>query len=1003
MSESPPQERFPIDRAATAGAYYPAPDGATAQDGAEQAAAIAVQLRTVAPQDAGPEVIARGLYALQLLAHDVGSELWLELQLRLGSLLLELREGDRATSVAGARAVYRAVLDLDVQENNPSAWEAAVCGYANSLVLDPQAQPDAFDEALGLLEAVVTRLRAGNDVERLGSALSCYARALVSAPRGDRDDLLERALELEREEIRVLGSADRNPGLWGRAQHNLAGFYMQRRKGVRSQNVDSAVKALQDALRVRSPESDPGGRARTLRALALALPEWSGTDSQGEADALAEVFREEAAELARRDRRAAPRPSGWGSLAAETSALNVDLDAYVRLSAEEAVPLLETAIVNHRRALEGIHRETMAAQWAEWQGGLGRLLAHLAHFGRPDAAHEAYTSFTGALDAITPASRPRLVRDLYRAMGDLCHQVGSWECALVGYARALDLSDALFEEAAAPDSRRRELADMRGFALFAAYAAARLGRLADAVRLAERGRSRSLVEALSAAEVATSGGSRERREEVTTASRRVAALEAQLRGLEADDAHAIAGDLRGRLADFLGVDPAAVKLRVTDPGPHKLDASSDYVGIAADLRAAREALRRALAGARAENRDALPEQLQSVDIAGVAAKVGHPIVYVLATVYGGAALFVPPFGAVELLLLNGITSDITGTLLHGDGESPGYVDGAVNGDDDALRATLPGVLEALSSGVVQPLAEWLTTRGYVRAAIIPLGRLGLLPLHAAAADTSVSLGYAPSARALARALAGRRSRPAGNGRALLGIGNPLQSAEPSLPFAVAEVRAAARNAERWTRTTVLVRDEATSAAVGGAAGGSTHLHFACHGLFRPSDPTASALLLAGDDRVTLGALLRGEVDLSSAELAVLSACQTANTDFRSLPDEALGLPSGLLLAGVPGVVATMWPVDDRAAALYCQQLYEELFLNDREPAAAVSAAQRWLRDASAGELAERVTSLRSALTDDDGETDTALSDVWRDLVGSDPDDRPFAAPEYWAAFTYTGV
>jgi CHAT domain-containing protein len=104
---------------------------------------------------------------------------------------------------------------------------------------------------------------------------------------------------------------------------------------------------------------------------------------------------------------------------------------------------------------------------------------------------------------------------------------------------------------------------------------------------------------------------------------------------------------------------------------------------------------------------------------------------------------------------------------------------------------------------------------------------------------------------------------------------------------------------------------------------------------------------------------------------------------------------------VPGIVATVWPVDDRAAAFFSQRLYEELFVANREPTAAVAAAQRWLRDATAAELHTRAKSMRQALPK--GDDDTALSATWRSLVSSPANDRPFSRPEFWAAFTYVGV
>ena len=960
-----------------------------------EAIAIAIRLRKMPPHQAGPNDLAACEHALALIDHDRNTGLWCELQLCLGSFLLERLEGDRVENVARALGIYRNILDLSQQES--ASWQAAVCGYANSLVANPSAEPNAFHQTFDLLDALVTRLRLSGNRETLAVTLGCYATALSSAPVGDLDNLLERALVLEREQIDVLQYADQNPLQWGRAHHNLAKLYLQRRGGVRTQNVDFAITAALEALRVRTRESDPVGRARTLRGLALAMPEWSGAESQAYADRLAAEFQQEADDIAQADPRAAVRPGSWGYFAGQLSALNEDLDKYMWLSPAEAVPLLDALIAHHRSMLGRITLESMPRQWAEWRAGLGHLLAKRGHLGSGGAIQEAYDCFVGALHAIKPSSNPRLFRDISRRMGELCHQVAAWPCALKAYTNALGLSEHLLDEASAPESRLKELADMQGFALFAAYAAARLEKYEDAVWLAEAGRARSLVEMLAAAEIATSGASPERRAEVSAASRGVSAFEEKLRRLRAEDPQSVMEDMQGRLADDSGVDRTVAKMRLTNPGAHTRDFAPDYLRIAGHLRKARGTLREALAHARAENPSSLPDRLEPSDIGAIAERSGHPIVYVLATVWGGTALIVPPSGNMTGILLDKITSDVTGALVYGSGEKAGYADGAMRGDHFALAATLPGVIATLSDAVLAPILDWLTAHHYARATLIPLGRLGLLPIHAAAPTGGPALGYAPSARALSRALGlgNRHSRE----RVFCGVADPLVS----LPFARAEVRTAAGAPGRWDRTTVLVGGKATKRAVTQAAAASTHVHFACHGLFRASDPLASAILLADDDALTLIDLLRGEIDLSATELVVLSACQTANTEFRTLPDEVLGLPSGFLLAGVSRIVCTMWRVDDRAAALFCQRLYEEIFVNERDVAVAVASTQCWLREARAATLQERVSVLRSALVDEDGETEAVLSEFWRDLVASDPTDRPFAAPEYWAAFAYVGI
>ena len=95
-------------------------------------------------------------------------------------------------------------------------------------------------------------------------------------------------------------------------------------------------------------------------------------------------------------------------------------------------------------------------------------------------------------------------------------------------------------------------------------------------------------------------------------------------------------------------------------------------------------------------------------------------------------------------------------------------------------------------------------------------------------------------------------------------------------------------------------------------------------------------------------------------------------------------------------------MEERASAIFSVRFYEELFSCD-DPLAAVAATQRWLRDASAEALTACVEAMRKSLVPSDEAAEKALSRLWRDLASRSPDERPFGAPVYWAAFAYVGA
>jgi CHAT domain-containing protein len=80
---------------------------------------------------------------------------------------------------------------------------------------------------------------------------------------------------------------------------------------------------------------------------------------------------------------------------------------------------------------------------------------------------------------------------------------------------------------------------------------------------------------------------------------------------------------------------------------------------------------------------------------------------------------------------------------------------------------------------------------------------------------------------------------------------------------------------------------------------SAYLHLACHATYAwIGDPLDSALILASEQRLTLGQMLTS-FDLQHARLVTLSACETGVVDTERGADELIGLPAGFLQAGAP--------------------------------------------------------------------------------------------------------
>jgi CHAT domain-containing protein/Tfp pilus assembly protein PilF len=132
-------------------------------------------------------------------------------------------------------------------------------------------------------------------------------------------------------------------------------------------------------------------------------------------------------------------------------------------------------------------------------------------------------------------------------------------------------------------------------------------------------------------------------------------------------------------------------------------------------------------------------------------------------------------------------------------------------------------------------------------------------------------------------------------------------------------------------------------ATSGDVGHYRIVHFATHGLVNNEHPELSGVVLSLVDEK--GRSLNGFLRLYdlynlklSAELVVLSACQTALG--REIKGEGLiGLTRGFMYAGAPRVVASLWQVDDRASAEIMKRFYEGMFVQKLPPSAALKAAQ----------------------------------------------------------------
>lgn len=223
----------------------------------------------------------------------------------------------------------------------------------------------------------------------------------------------------------------------------------------------------------------------------------------------------------------------------------------------------------------------------------------------------------------------------------------------------------------------------------------------------------------------------------------------------------------------------------------------------------------------------------------------------------------------------------------------------------------------------------------------PLGPLASFPLHAAGKNDVnvmdfVVSSYITNPSSLLRASLSK---------SLIGAPHVLivaQSDTPGsapLPMVPVEVDAIRRSLGDDTLT-ILSGPEATVQKVEDAMPHCQWVHFACHGV---QDGLNSRFMLH-DAPLSLERIMKRTI--RNADLAFLSACQTASVDTQ-VPDEAIHFAGGLLFTGFRSVVATLWSINDddgpEVAGNFYSKLREQHSVHGEQAAFALHHAVQIMR------------------------------------------------------------
>ncbi len=247
--------------------------------------------------------------------------------------------------------------------------------------------------------------------------------------------------------------------------------------------------------------------------------------------------------------------------------------------------------------------------------------------------------------------------------------------------------------------------------------------------------------------------------------------------------------------------------------------------------------------------------------------------------------------------------------------------------------------QKLYADLVAPVVAALPP-GITHLSIVPEAELHYLPF-AALRDTTgqflvqrFALSTVPSASLFCLTRA-RGDETRGRWRRVVALADPTGR----LPGARREVEALGRI--KAIRVDALFGAQATRENLRLLVPEADILHIATHGLFDPRRPWASGLELSGG-ALTVSEV--GQIGLDRPYLVVLSACETAlgsGTQSDVPPgDEWVGLNQAFLAAGAPSVVASLWPISDRASSRLVEHFYNAL-LDEEDKAEALAQMQRY--------------------------------------------------------------
>ena len=899
--------------------------------------------------------------SLQIMTREAMPVEWAQSMTNLALAYYSRTQGDRAENLENAICAYKQSLEVRNRKVMPIEWAQSMMGLANSYserILGNHVQ-NIEDAILAYEQAMQIRTRQSMPLAWAAS-MNNLAAAYHNRILGDRAQNIEEAINAYQQSLQVR-TREVMPIDWAQTMMNLANAYYSRIRGERVKNIEDAIYIYKQSLEIITFEMMPIEWAKLMNNLATAYSERTqGGRVQNIEDAIAAY--QQSLQVRAQD----AMPVEWA-----TSMDNL-ATAYLFRIRGDREQNIEDAIAAYQQSLQVRTQDTMPIKWSQSMNNLALAYSNRIRGNRAQNIETAISAYQQALENLEPTILPDHYRRSSRLLANLYSNQQRWSEAALAYQKSLLAAETLYESAILLDSKTAELSATANMPCCAAYALARIGDLSKAVEVLEQGRARGLSESLERDRAnltqleQTAPGIYQQYQTIT----------AQLRNLESQQRNISASDQRHSLT-LTELHNTASALR------NQLNQTITEIR-------------------RVEGYTGFLVQPSFEDIRATL-RLDSPLVYLVTTPNGSMSLIFT-VDKIDVLWLDDLTGSQLADLLNQTWFAA-YRQPQTN--RQAWYDEINTVTRQLWHSLMGPLIQKLQALNLTQATLIPTGYLSLLPLHAAwTEDLSTPTGrryaldhinftYAPNAQSLtaAQAISDRVYADS-----ILAIDNPRND----LPNSEQEVQAAVST---FLQPTVLRHHQATVDQVRSQLPNATIAHFSCHGTANLTEPLASGMLMS-DGLLTLKDIFALNLaDTAQGNhglrLAILSACETGMIGIENA-DEAISLPTGLLQAGVAAVIASLWSVSDLSTMLLLTRFYRLWRQDGLEPAAALRAAQQWVRDTT---NAEKAAYFKTALTAQPNvNTPGSAADyLYKQMLLSRPDQRDFAHPFHWAAFSYTGV